>query len=95
MFIALKTSSIKFLLLLSEPGSDFPFHHYHDEGHDMLARIFTGSPLPARDKVYINAVETSCIACRKKFKVTPSTWKVLTVFWDHESILLPAFQSQG
>jgi hypothetical protein len=33
----LKTSSIKFLGLLSEPGSEFPFHRYHDEGHDMLA----------------------------------------------------------
>jgi hypothetical protein len=38
----LKTSSIKFFGLLLEPGSDFPFHHYHDEGHDVLARIVTG-----------------------------------------------------
>jgi hypothetical protein len=35
----LKTSSIKFFGLLSEPDSDFPFHRYHDEGHDMLERI--------------------------------------------------------
>jgi hypothetical protein len=43
----LRTSSIKFFGLLSEPGDDFPFHRYHDEGHDMLARIVLGSPLPA------------------------------------------------
>jgi hypothetical protein len=30
------------------------------------------------------------------FKVTPSSRKVmLTVFWDHEGILLTAFQPQG
>jgi hypothetical protein len=29
---------------------------------------------------------------KKKFKVTPSSWKV---FWDHEGILLIAFQPQG
>jgi hypothetical protein len=39
---ALKTSNIKFFGLLSEPGGDFPFHRYHNEGHDMLARIVTG-----------------------------------------------------
>jgi hypothetical protein len=38
----LKTSSIKFFELLSEPGGDFPFYRYHDEGHDMLAQIVTG-----------------------------------------------------
>jgi hypothetical protein len=33
---------------------------------------------------------------KKKFKVTPSSRKVmLTVFWDHEGILLTAFQPQG
>jgi hypothetical protein len=33
---------------------------------------------------------------RKKIKVTPSSRKVmLTVFWDHEGILLAAFQPQG
>jgi hypothetical protein len=37
----LKTSSIKFLGLLSEPGGDFPFHRYNDVGHDMLVRIVT------------------------------------------------------
>jgi hypothetical protein len=43
-----------------------------------------------------NAVETSYVACQKKFKVTPSSRKVmLTVFWDHEGILLTAFQPQG
>jgi hypothetical protein len=32
----------------------------------------------------------------KKFKVTPSSRKVmLTVFWYHEGILLTAFQPQG
>jgi hypothetical protein len=36
----LKTSNIKFFGLLSEPGSDFPVHRYHD-GHDMLAQIVT------------------------------------------------------
>jgi hypothetical protein len=65
--------------LLSEPGGDFPFHRYHDERHDMLVRIVTGSPLPARDKAS-----------------TPSSRKVMfTVFWDHEGILLTAFQPQG
>jgi hypothetical protein len=39
-----------------------------------------GSPLTSRDK-----------ACQEKFKVTPSS----TVFWDHEGILLTAFQPQG
>jgi hypothetical protein len=38
----LKTSGIKFFGLLSKPGGDFPFHHYHDEGHDMLGQIVTG-----------------------------------------------------
>jgi hypothetical protein len=38
----LKISSIKFFRQLSEPGCDFPFHHYHNEGHNMLAQIVTG-----------------------------------------------------
>jgi hypothetical protein len=38
----LNTSSIKFFGLLSQAGADFPFHCYHDEGHDMLARTVTG-----------------------------------------------------
>jgi hypothetical protein len=43
----------------------------------------------------VNAVETSCVACQK-FKVTPSSRKVmLTVFWNHEGILLTASQPQG
>jgi hypothetical protein len=33
---------------------------------------------------------------KKKFKVTPSSRKVmLAVFWDHEGLLLTAFQHQG
>jgi hypothetical protein len=36
------------------------------------------------------------LPAKKKFKVTPSSRKVmLTVFWDHEGILLTAFQPQG
>jgi hypothetical protein len=38
----LKTSGKKFFGLLSELGGDLHFHRYHDEGHDMLARIVTG-----------------------------------------------------
>jgi hypothetical protein len=38
----LKTNSIYFFELLSESVGDFPFHCYHDEGHDMLARTVTG-----------------------------------------------------
>jgi hypothetical protein len=59
-------------------------------------RWVLGSPLPARDKACVNAVETFCVACQKKFKVTPSSRKViLTVFWDHKGIPLTAFQPQG
>jgi hypothetical protein len=91
---ALKTSSIKFFGLLSEPGGDFPFHRYHDEGHDMLARILTSD----ESWVHHYQTETKCTspAKKKKFKVTPSSRKVmLTVFWNHEGILLTAFQPQG
>jgi hypothetical protein len=37
-------------------------------------------------------------SCRstKKFKVTPSAWKVmLTVFWDSQGVLLAHFQNRG
>jgi hypothetical protein len=46
----------------------------------MLARIVTGDESHAK----------------KKFKVTPSSRQVmLTVFWDHDGILLTTFQPQG
>jgi hypothetical protein len=82
----LKTSGIKFFGLLSEPGSDFPFHRYHD-GHDMLARIVTGD-----DKSWVQHYQPerkrastqwkhSASPAKKKFKVIPSSRKVmLTVF---------------
>jgi hypothetical protein len=39
---------------------------------------------------------TASPAKKKKFKVTPSSRRViLRVFWDHEGILLTAFQPQG
>jgi hypothetical protein len=76
----LKTSSIKFFGLLSEPGGDFPFRCYHNEGHDMLARMsqvmslgFTiTSPRPSVRQCSGNILR--CLP--KKFKVTPSSRKV-------------------
>jgi hypothetical protein len=82
----LKTSSIKFFGLLSESGGGFPFHCYHDEGHDIQPRIVTVlvSPLPARDK-----------ACVNRFKMKIFSRKVmLTVFCDLKGILLMAFQPE-
>jgi hypothetical protein len=74
----LKISSIKFFGLLSEPGGDFPFHRYHNEGHDMLAQIVTG------DESWIHhyQLETKYASvqwkhpsspAKKRFKVTPSS----------------------
>jgi hypothetical protein len=94
----LKTSSTQFFGLLSEPGSHFPFRRYHDEGHDMLTRIVTGDESwvhhyqPETKRASMHPASPA----RKKFKVTPSSRKVIsTVFWDHEGILLTTFQTQG
>jgi hypothetical protein len=69
----------------------------------MLARIVTG------DEFTLTSPRQSVHQCsgnilrrlpppppQKKIKVTPSSRKVvLTVFWDHEGMLLTAFQPQG
>jgi hypothetical protein len=82
----LKTSSIKFFRLLSEPGGDFPFHRYHDEGHDMLARIVTGDESwvhhyqPETKRATMQWKRPASPA-KIKFKVTPSSREViLTVY---------------
>jgi hypothetical protein len=53
----------------------------------MLARIVAG------DESWVHQPKTKhASTAKKKFKVTPSSRKVmLTVFWDHEGILLTAF----
>ncbi|PNF21375.1 hypothetical protein B7P43_G15465, partial [Cryptotermes secundus] len=75
-------------------------NRYHDEGHDMLARIVTGD----ESWVHHYQPETKCASMQwkhpaplaKNFKWTPSSRKVMvTVFWDHEGILLTAFQPLG
>jgi hypothetical protein len=97
----LKTSSIKFFGLLLELGSDFPFHHYHNEGHDMLAQILTGDEswvhhYQAETKRASMQWKHPASPAKKIFKVTPSSRKViLMVFCDHKGILLTAFQPQG
>jgi hypothetical protein len=86
--------------LLLEPGGDFPFHRYHDEGHDMLARTITG------DESWVHYQPETMHAsmqwkhpaspAKKEFKATPSSRKLmLTVFWNHKVILLTTFQPQG
>jgi hypothetical protein len=91
----LKTSSIKLFGLLLEPGGDFPFYSF------IVGKMFSRKMMSRRaeqmEVAWSNAVETSCVVCqKKKFKVTPSSRKVmLTVFWDHEGILPTTFRPQG
>jgi hypothetical protein len=77
----LKTSSIKFFELLSEPDGDFPFYSF------IVGKMFSRKMMFKRaeqmEVAWSNAVEAS------------SRKVMLTVFWDHEGILLTAFQPQG
>jgi hypothetical protein len=64
----------------------------------MLARIVTGDEFwvhhyqPEKKRASMHPASPA----RKRFKVTPSSKEVmLTVFWNHEGILLTAFHPQG
>lgn len=73
---------------------------YADEGEDMLTRIITADESwvhhyqPESKRVSMQWKHPSS-PCAKKFKVTPSAGKVmLTVFWDHQGVLLTNFQKK-
>jgi hypothetical protein len=57
----------KIFWLLSEPGGDFPFHRYRDEGHDMLARIVTGD----ESWVHHYQLETKRASMQRKHPASP------------------------
>jgi hypothetical protein len=63
--------------------------------HELLQTILGFTITSLRQSVSMQWKHPASHA-KKKFKVTPSSRKVMfTVFWDHEGILLTAFQPQG
>ena len=73
---------------------------YQDEGDDMLSQIVTGDESCAHHfepKIKCASMQWKHPAspAHKKFKVTPSSGKVLlTVFWDCQGVLLTKFQQR-
>jgi dipeptidyl aminopeptidase/acylaminoacyl peptidase len=63
---------MKFFGLLSEPGGDFPFHRYHDEGHDITARTVTGD----ESWVHHYQPQTKRTSMQWKHPVSPAKKKV-------------------
>jgi hypothetical protein len=64
----LKTNSIQFFGLLSELGGDFPFHCYHDEWHDMPARIVAGD----QSRVHHYQPKIKCASMQWKHSASPA-----------------------
>jgi hypothetical protein len=86
----LKTSSIKFFGLLSEPGSDFPFHRYHN-GHNILARNVTGDV----SWVHLYQPETKHVSMQWKHPASPAIKVSLVGSQRHTAHRIPASRTSS
>ncbi|GBO09526.1 hypothetical protein AVEN_63537-1 [Araneus ventricosus] len=74
---------------------------YNEEGNEFLASIVTRDEtwalhMTPESKAASMMWKHPSSPSRKKFKVSPSTWKlILTVFWDMKGVLLAEFVPRG